>query len=606
MRFPLLLGACALCATQPLWAQFNLGTITGAVHDPTGGAVANCRLTAVSLTGSNSRTVTANVEGFYTIPSLPAGGYRLTAEFSGFQKATAELTVGVDQTVNFDFSLVLGNVNEQVEVKSETDTVTLQRDTHEVSELITTKQLEDLPTNGRNFLTLATLGTGAQTAKDAFVTAGGPAANFGSIGREVILAGQFVGSTTFLQDGVVNVNLLTQTANIVSSMESIQEVSVESNGMSAKFASPGVVNVITKRGGNSFHGAASDYLQNGALNARNFFATSVPVLRYNQFGANLGGAVVRNKLFVFFDYAGQRQTAYSVARTRVPTDAERQGNFLGSATTVYDPAAYNSNTGAIPAFPNNSIPASRIDPSAARYLAYFPAANQTLVNGINYQTTLGNTANFDEYLGRVDYNLSPNDTMYGSIQTSDSPVLNPSIVNGLFGIVYQTSGKNASLQDIHVFSPAVLNIARVGYNRSVLFLSQQGIGAQDYVSLFGLRNLNLPKSISIPPAVSISGCCSLGSPTNPQGGTQNLFQFADEVNWTIGRHQVFFGAEVDRLQFNGTWLLFNGGQYSFTGLYTSNHLTGKSQKLGLPVADFLLGYPSSASGGGRNPRRRVS
>ena len=130
-----------------------------------------------------------------------------------------------------------------------------------------------------------------------------------------------------------------------------------------------------------------------------------------------------------------------------------------------------------------------------------------------------------------------------------------------------------------------------------MFLSQQGIGAEDYVSSFGLQNLNLPKDISIPPSVTITGCCSLGSPTNPQGGTQNLFQFAGEVDWTVGCHQIFFGAEADRLQFNGTWLLYNGGQYGFTGLYTSNHLTGSSQKLGPAMADLLLGYPSSASGG---------
>lgn len=590
-----LAGALA-CLTPPLWPQFNLGTITGTVRDPTGAAIANSSVTAVSLAGSNGRNVLTNDVGQYSIPSLPAGGYRLTVAAKGFRKATVEVVVGVDQTITRDFSLTLGDVAEQVEVKGGADSVAVQRDTHEVAELVGSKQLQDLPTNGRNFLSLATLGTGAQPASDAFLTAGGPAANFGSVGREVILAGQFVGSTTFLQDGVVNVNLLTQTANIVSSMESIQEASVESSGMSARFATPGVVNVITKRGGNSLHGTVYDYLQNNALNARSFFAPSVPVLRYNQFGANAGGPLVRGKLFGFFDYAGQRQSSYTVTRTRVPTADERQGIFTGGPT-VFDPATYTGSAGMIAPFPNNTIPSTRFNPSAARYLSYFPAATQNLVNGINYQTSLGNTNNSDQYLGRVDYNLSSKDTLYGSIQTSDSPVVQPSIVQGLFGIVYQTSGRNASLQDIHIFSPTLLNIARFGYNRSVLFLSQQAIGTQDYVALFGLQNLNLPKDLSIPPAVSITGCCSLGSPTNPQGGTQNLFQFADEVNWTRGSHQVFAGVEVDRLQFNGTWLLFNGGQYSFTGLFTSNHLAGSSQKLGPSIADFLLGYPSSASGG---------
>jgi hypothetical protein len=507
-----------------------------------------------------------------------------------------EATVGVDQTVNLDFQLVLGNVAEQVEVKGESETVALQRETHEIAKLVTNRQIENLPTNGRNFLTLATLGTGAQPAKDAFVTGGGPISNFGSINRDVILAGQFVGSTTFLQDGVVNVNLLTQTANIVSSIESIQEASVESSGMSAKFANPGVVNAVTKRGSNAFHGAVYDYLQNDALNARNFFAATVPSLRYNQFGANLGGPIRKDKLFFFFDYAGQRQTSFGIARNRVPTAAERQGNFQGGPI-LYDPATFNPAISAISPFLNNTIPTDRLDAGALRYLAYFPQPNQPLINGINYQTTLGNTSNFDQYLGRMDYNLTSKDTLYGSIQTSDSPVVQPSIVDGLFGIEYPTSGKNASLQHIHVFSPSVLNIARLGYNRSILFLSQQGIGAQDYIAEFGLQNLNLPESLSIPPSVSMTGCCSLGSATNPQGGTQNLFQFADEVNWTKGKHQIFFGAEIDRLQFNGTWLLYNGGQYTFTGQYTGNHLAGNAQKLGSSIGDFLLGFPSQASGG---------
>ena len=163
-----------------------------------------------------------------------------------------------------------------------------------------------------------------------------------------------VGSITFLQDGVVNRNVLIQTANIVASIESVQEVSVESNGMSAKFPSPGLVNVITKRGTNGFHGTAYDYLQNNPLNGKNFFATRVPVSRYNQFGANLGAPVLRNKLFPFFDYAGMRQSAGSVSRSRVPTDAERQGNFQGDAV-IYDPATYVASTGAIAPFPQFSV-----------------------------------------------------------------------------------------------------------------------------------------------------------------------------------------------------------------------------------------------------------
>ncbi len=145
------------------------------------------------------------------------------------------------------------------------------------------------------------------------------------------------------------------------------------------------------------------------------------------------------------------------------------------------------------------------------------------MNGINYQVNLTNTTNSDQYLGRLDYNLSSKDTLSGEIQVSNSPVLHPSIVNGLFGIEFPSSGTNASIQDVHILSPNLINIARVGYNRSILFQTQQGEGAQDYLQLFGLQNLTLPKDQSIPPTASITGCCNLGNPTNPQGGTQTLY-----------------------------------------------------------------------------------
>ena len=301
-------------------AQFNLGTITGTVFDPNGGVVPACKITVVSVENASTRTAETNQAGLYTIQSLPAGGYRITAEAPGFQKATSQLTAGVDQTVTSDFHLSVGNVSETVKVTEQAAEVAVEKDSHEVSFVSGAQALENLPTSSRSFLNVVTLGPGLQKSTDA---AGGPYTNFGSGSHEIVVGGQIIGSTTFLQDGVVNMNVLTQTANIVASIESVQEVSVESNGMSARFPSPGLVNVITKRGTNAFHGTAYDYLQNNALNSRSFFATSIPKSRYNQFGANLGGPIMKNKLFAFFDYAGLRQIAGSVARNRVPTADER-------------------------------------------------------------------------------------------------------------------------------------------------------------------------------------------------------------------------------------------------------------------------------------------
>ncbi len=292
---------------------------------------------------------------------------------------------------------------------------------------------------------------------------------------------------------------------------------------------------------------------------------------------------MKNKLFAFFDYAGQRQTSATVSRNRIPTFAERTGDFSGDGVTIYDPATFNPSTGAITPFSGALIPASRISAFASNFLNFFPAPNGPVVGGINYTTNLSSPSPYDQYLGRVDYNLSSKDTLYGEFQTSNASNASPTISPGLFGVNYLIRGTNASMQDIHVVSPNLLNIARVGYNRSYLYATQLGIGSQNFIQLFGQQNLSVPPNQQVPPSVSISGltasvgCCTLGNPTYPNGATQNLFQYSDEVNWTLGRHQIFFGAGVNRVQFNGLWQIYGDGLYVFNGQYITNHATGSAR-----------------------------
>jgi hypothetical protein len=585
---PLASFALLLLTATALLAQFNLGTITGTVLDPSGGAVAGCKVTVVNLTDASVRTAKTNSNGLFTVASLAADAYRVTVEAEGFQKAEARLNVRVDQTVNSDFRLVIGSVSEQVQVTEQAAQLQVEKDSHTISQLVAIQDLQDLPVNGRSFVSIADLTVGAGRSSD--VTSG-PMVTFGTQGNEVVLAGQLIGSTHFLQDGVVNMNILTATANIVPSIESIQEVNLESSGMSAKFPSPGLVNVISKRGGNAIHGVAYDYLSNDFFNARNFFAAAKPSYRNNQYGANLGTPIVKNKLFAFFDYSGQQTSTANVVRARIPTAAEQAGNF--GATTIYDPSTYSAATGTISPFPNNTIPSARISSFATQYLRYYLPANTPLVGGINFNANLPTKLNPETYLGRLDYNLSSRDTLSGQIQTAASSTVGNSFAPEL-DLANDKSGLNAYIQDIHVFSPSVVSIARFGYNRSYIIIAPAKMGTQDYAQLFGLKNLTLPKDVSVPPVATISGITAAGGPTYPMGSTGNLFQYADEVNWSKGKHQFFFGVEVDRVQLNGLWGTLTGGSYSFNGLYTSNHLTGTAQKLGPGVADFLLGFPSSA------------
>ena len=168
----------------------------------------------------------------------------------------------------------------------------------------------------------------------------------------------------------------------------------------------------------------------------------------------------------------------------------------------------------------------------------------------------------------------------------------------LFGNTYERKGQNIALEETHTFSSSVVNVARLGYNRSVFFNSQLGVGSRDWTGFFGLQNLAPPLQQNSPPAVSITQCCSLGNPYAPQGAVQNLFQFADELDITHGAHTIKLGAEVNRIQMNGNWTLMNSGALGFNGQYTSNYAFNSPAFVqGLGLADFLLGYPSSASGG---------
>ena len=178
------------------------------------------------------------------------------------------------------------------------------------------------------------------------------------------------------------------------------------NGAPARFSQPAIIDVITKGGSNQVHGTAYDFLQNDVFDATNWFATSKPAKRYNLFGGNLGGPLLHNKLFAFFDYSGLRSNTSSVNRDRVPTDAERNGDFSVDGVTLYNPATYNPATGSSQPFAGNKLP--YISPFAQLWLKNYPEPNTQLgADNVNYVINLPSVNNYDEYLGRVDFTMSP-------------------------------------------------------------------------------------------------------------------------------------------------------------------------------------------------------
>lgn len=571
-------------------AQTNLAGITGTVTDSSGAAIPNVKIEIRNTQTTAVRAVTTDSNGFYSAPSLTVGPYTITAIVNGFEKTTQSsvLTLG---GLSVNLELKPGSVSQEIVINGSSGSVALQTDSHDISISVDTHQLVNLPNSGRSILNISTLGPASQTGTDSSTSAGDQSF-YGQTGSAVVLSGLGPAQTQFLQDGIDNTNLLTQTANILASVEAVQEVSTITSGAAAHFNQPAVVNVITKSGSNAFHGTVYDFLQNDAANATNWYASSKAPLRYNLFGGNLGGPILRNKLFGFFDYSGLRSHTSSLSQNRVPTVQERAGNFSADSGTIYDPSTYNPTTGTSSPFPNNTLP--RISPFAQLWLQNYPLPNVPLnANNVNYIANVPSIANYDEYLARVDWNMSAKNQLFGTVARYTSSGGGNTIVPGLFGISIPLQGTNASLTDTYIVNDHIVNALKIGYNRSNLLRSQQGTGAKNYAQSFGLKNLNPLLEQSTPPSISITNYTSFGDPYSPQGAIQNRYQFADELTWKLGNHTLSLGGEFIRVQFNGDWVVGNNGIYSFDGTATSQYVNGvrSSANQGNAFADLELGYP---------------
>lgn len=596
-----LLGLLALIfswAQLSLYAQLTSGTVMGTVQDPSGAIVVNATVSAKDTVTGISRVVQTDAAGLYTLPALPPDPYVITVTAAGFATETQNATLGLGQTLRADFQLKVGTTSQSVAV-SASSSAELETEGHQLSDVMSAEPIENLPSNNRSLFQALTSATNVQPVASPQDNSD---ANFFNTNQNFFaMGGSTYGTTSFLQDGVENFNLLTDTANLQPDIEATQSVEMVVSGASVRFDEPSVVNVITKGGTNEFHGRLYNFLKNDDLDAIGELNVPKPPLRYNQFGANIGGPILHNKLFFFFDYSGLRQNMYNPILAIVPTLLERQGDFSQSGYTVYDPSTYNATTGAISAFPNDKIPSSRIDNFATLFLPFIPTPTGSNVPPYNYEVNALTSVTYDSYLGRIDYQINPSDLLYGAYESSN-PVTNIQDGDGLgagntFNAIYPLTAKNAYLQETHTFTGKVVNVARVGYNRSNIVESMGGVGAQDYDVAEGINNLNPLPGQWAPVKVQLEEQTGLseGDDVTPDGAIQNLYQFADEVNWTRGKHYLYFGGELDRFQFDATWTIFQNGELNYNGQFTTDH-NSQNPTGGSDIADFLLGYPYNAKG----------
>ena len=362
------------------------GSITGVVKDPQGAAVPKAEVTVVDEKTGVSRTVTTTDDGFYNISSIPAGIYTISTAPSGFKKSITtgvELHVNENKTVNFD--LQVGQVTETVTVTSEQAPVELR--SGEVSSLITEKQVTELPLNGRNYAQLALMVPGVSPVTQS--GAGGAFATKGTglnSGVDMSVNGNQSNTNLWTVDGVNNMDVgSNRTLLVFPSIDSIQEFRVERNSFSAEFgqAQGAVVNLITKGGTNEFHGAAFEFLRHDSLNSNNFFLERAnqpkPKLKYNNYGFNFNGPIVKNKIFFFWSEEWRRERRGVVLSGNVPTAAEKQGDFSGTLTgpLPHDPNTCHAVGTQIicDPFPGNKIPTNRLSPAGLAFMKIFPDPN---------------------------------------------------------------------------------------------------------------------------------------------------------------------------------------------------------------------------------------
>jgi carboxypeptidase family protein len=593
---------------RPLAAQAVTGTILGTVRDASGGALPGATVVLVNTGTGFTRTYTSDSSGEYTAPLVPTGTYTVTGEISGFRKTSlANVHVGVDQRVRADIKLELGQMTEAVTIQAETPLI--QTSSSELGATITDTQIEALPLNGRNFVSLTRTIPGVLRPP--------PGANIDGAGSLAWRAGsgfsangQRARDNNYLLDGVDNNETWLQTVVIFPSVDALDEFKIQTSTYAAEFGKSlgGVVNIQIKSGANAFRGNVFDFERNDALDANNFFNNRAgrkkPDFKQHQFGATLGGPIFKDRTFFFADFQGLRINQGQTYVSTVPSLKMRSGDFSEINRTIFDPL--NPGT----PFAGNVIPSNRIDPVSRNIInMLYPEPNATGTKASNGQT-LNNyvinpvlTRQDNQFDLKLDHNVSASNhafVRYSFQKTHRN--LPATLPHGDAGVTFGAGDGNIKAQslafnDTHSFTNTLLNEFRFGWNSIKFFMTPIDY-LQNPASAVGLPGINLNDSTSGMTQLTFQNIRNLGANSNqPLITNQNDFQVFDSLTRVSGKHTMKAGGSLtlrSREILNADTIV---GQFAFDNNPTSNCggiLSGCSvtSTTGFDVASFLLGYAS--------------
>src|SRR6266478_3613559 len=371
------------------FSQNITGTILGVVKDASGAVVSGAEVAAVNLDTNQSVKTTTNQLGSYELPYLRPGRYQVRVTAAGFKNVVREnIDLQVESRLRLDFTLELGEITTTVAVTGEAPLI--ESSASSLGQVVVAKSIADLPIQGRNVFDLVGLSAGVQVnprAMGAVASTGNNAAPL-FVFSDISINGGRYRTNDFILDGVSVVLPENNDYAIAPTPDGTQEFKVQTNSYGPEFgrSGGGIINVVTKSGGNALHGSVFEFFRNDRLRANNFFANARNqprgIFHFNMFGASTGGAIVKNKTFFFAEYQGHRSsTSFGGQSLTLPTLAERRGDFSGLLNSqgqpviIYDPFTTVPATGGgftRQAFAGNIIPQSRIDPVAAKIASYLP------------------------------------------------------------------------------------------------------------------------------------------------------------------------------------------------------------------------------------------
>ena len=591
---PVLLGFLSISWAS---AQTNTSAIAGVITDETGSVVPSATVTVTELGTGQVRTSSASASGEYIVPQLPPGKYDVKVKAKGFETSLAsDVILQIAQRVRLDFTMKVGALSQQVEVSAHA--AVMDTDTASLGQTITQRTVNDLPLNGRNYLALGSLSPGvvpqipASEGPASFV-----ASTTGRPDRSILVGGQRESSTSYLLDGVELRNPRVRDTAINPSLDAVQEFTIQRNFFEPEFGnSPGIINVATRSGTNQWHGTVFEYVRNDRFDAKNFFSSTTEPFKRNQYGASLGAPILKDRLFAFANFESIRQRLGVVQRGYFPRQDELNGNFTLDAP-IYDPLTFNSTAGTRQPFVGNIIPATRINAVSKNFFPYIPVVNTLPVQGANVVGTPVQKINDDQETVRIDYIISSKNSLFARQTWQNAPLIPASLVpDG--GQQVNSSGSNQVAQLTTTVTPTIVNVARAYHSFANLFGEQVPVTSNlaQAIGITGISTTPLNWGV---PGVSWTGLSSIGSNGLTQGDRINSYELADSLSWTRGSHALKFGAEVrqSRMFLDSD----NGprGSFGFAASYTAalNPTTGNPVTgTGNPVADFLLGYPTTMSG----------